>query len=398
MDLYWNRDMSDEAPPFTAWVVAERLLREPFVVVDVGVQGGEHPRWKNLGEFAHVYGFDPIDEVIAGLIAARGDRPNRSYRTLAIGNEDGQRAFHVSADTFGSSFFSAGPPQSGEHKGILLGSRNVEIRRLDSLFAAGELPAADYIKVDCEGFDPEVLRGARSYLARSNILCVTVETSFGVSPVYPRTPFAAINDILVEHRLLVFDLSYVRSPRPTYAAARAAHPWPAADPLRDSPDLDVGQPTTFDFVFCRDFVQEHTNPQAFRTAGDAITTPTVDKLIKSMVNFELCGLMDCAVEIAEHFRPVLAQRFDVDVAIKHLLHRPPYTHNTVELTSALTMIAELRRQIDATGAKAALLEQERTKERTTFEQRLGSVRFLARALARQTRSRLRQRLRLGGPS
>ena len=166
MDLYWNRDMSDEAPPFTAWVVAERLLREPFVVVDVGVQGGEHPRWKNLGEFAHVYGFDPIDEVIAGLIAARGDRPNRSYRTLAIGNEDGQRAFHVSADTFGSSFFSAGPPQSGEHKGILLGSRNVEIRRLDSLFAAGELPAADYIKVDCEGFDPEVLRGARSYLAK----------------------------------------------------------------------------------------------------------------------------------------------------------------------------------------------------------------------------------------
>jgi FkbM family methyltransferase len=187
MDLYNN-----EAPAFTPWVIANKLLQEPFVIVDVGVQGGEHPRWKNLGEFGHVYGFDPIDEVIVGLNATQGGRPNRSYRALAIGNEDGQRAFYVPPDPYGSSFFSAGPPQTGEHNGIRVGSRNVEIRRLDSLFAAGELPPADYIKIDCEGFDPEVLRGARSYLAKSNVLCVTIETNLGVSPVYSRTPFAEI--------------------------------------------------------------------------------------------------------------------------------------------------------------------------------------------------------------
>src|SRR5215216_4121499 len=119
------------------------------------------------------------------------------------------------------------------------------------------------IKIDCEGFDPEVLRGARSYLANSNVLCVTVETNFRVSPSYLRTPFAEINDVLVVHRLLVFDLNFVRAARPSYTAARAAHPWPAADAMHDSPDLDVGQPATFDFVFCRDLVQEHTSPQVY---------------------------------------------------------------------------------------------------------------------------------------
>ena len=34
---------------------------------------------------------------------------------------------------------------------------------------AGELPAADYIKTDCESFDPEVLRGARVAISRSPI-------------------------------------------------------------------------------------------------------------------------------------------------------------------------------------------------------------------------------------
>src|SRR5437588_6653556 len=113
MDLY-----NHEQPSFTRWVVANKLLREPFVIVDVGVQGGEHPRWQHLGEFAHVHGFDAIREVVDGLNAARGGQATRSYYALALGNEDGQRDFHVAADTYGSSFFSADQSQGGERNGI----------------------------------------------------------------------------------------------------------------------------------------------------------------------------------------------------------------------------------------------------------------------------------------
>ena len=46
MDLSFNYD-----PRFTRWVVANRLLAEPFVLVDVGVQGGEsrRRRWHMIG-------------------------------------------------------------------------------------------------------------------------------------------------------------------------------------------------------------------------------------------------------------------------------------------------------------------------------------------------------------
>src|SRR5262245_30963656 len=153
MDIY-----NHEAPAFTNWVIANNFLREPFVVVDIGVQGGEHPRWERLGALVHLHGFDAIQEVIDGLKAAHAGGKNRSYYALALGNEDGQREFFVSADTYGSSFFSSDRSQSGKQNGISLGSRTVEIRRLDTLFASGTLPPADYIKLDCEGFEPEVLR------------------------------------------------------------------------------------------------------------------------------------------------------------------------------------------------------------------------------------------------
>ena len=173
-----------------------------------------------------------------------------------------------------------------------------------------------------------MLRGARTYLARSNILCITAETSFTVTRDFPRTQYPMINDLVLDHRLQLFDLSYWRYARPSYLAATAKHPWPPADPMRDAPDLNVGQPSTVDAVFCRDYVMEDVAPERFGQPPEAAVEPTIDKLVKSMINFELHGLMDCAVDIAVHFRDRLAQRLDVDHAIMLLTQRPPHARYT----------------------------------------------------------------------
>src|SRR5262245_17016071 len=251
---------------------------------------------------------------------------------------------------------------------------------------AGELPAADYIKTDCESFDPEVLRGTRRYLAQSNILSLTVETDFSVSGTYPRTPFVEINDIAVQHRLLVFDINAVRHPRPAYVAARERHPWPPADPLRDYPSLDVGQPRTYAFVFCRDFVLEHKNPALFADVPDAVTSPTTDKLIKAMINFELHGLMDCAVDIADHFRAQLAKRLDVETAIELLARRPPYARNTADVTECIRMIAALRSLNQQSAARIADTEarlKEVQAENRALQRKLAAPMARARPRSRE---------------
>jgi FkbM family methyltransferase len=334
MDTLYNND----SPAFTTWVIENDLLEEPFVVIDVGVQGGPHPCWKHLKDKVRLYGFDAVPEVVEKLNAQK--QPNEAYFATALGDEEGTRDFYVRGDGssyYGSSFYemASDAPQPGLLK-------KAPITRLDTLFAKGIIPPADHIKIDCDGHDPEVIRGAQEYLAQSNVVCVIIETAFTVSPTYPRSHFVAISDILTAHRLWVFDLALMRTARPSYVAAKARHPWPALDPMKDAPDLCMGAPGTIDALFCRDFVFEQVTPMHLAKVPDAVTEPTTDKIIKSMINFELHGLMDCAVELAEYFRPLLSERLDVDTAIAQLMHRPPNARNLADVRESLRMIGELR--------------------------------------------------------
>jgi FkbM family methyltransferase len=347
MDLYHHSN-----PAFTKWVTAAGLLAEKFVVIDVGVQGGEHPRWQFLGPYVEIHGFDPIIEVIDQLRSRKEAR--RHYHNLALGNEDGDRLFFVSSDRFASSFYR---DENTEDERI------VPIRRLDSLFDAGLVPEADYIKLDCEGFEPEILNGAARYLTSSEVVCLTSETNFHVSPGLPRTHFAAINDVVIGHRLLVYDMNIVRSPAPAYTAALSgAGRKPPPSPLA------LGRPGTCDVVFCRDFVSEAAEPDHFRRDGELPRPPSVDKIIKSMINFELHGLMDCAVELAATFRDLLAGRLDVDKAVRLLLKPAPHPRNTADVTLSLAgQAAALNRQQEAereaAGARIGELERVRQAER-----------------------------------
>ena len=397
MDLYHH-----DQPPFTRWVIENRLLHEPFVVIDVGVQAGEHHRWDLLGDQVRVFGFDPIHEAVDRLIE-KGPRPHRVYRPLAIGNEDGQRTFYVAANTFASSFLAYPNMEAGPRGGDgRPGPRKVEIRKLDTLFAAGEIPPADHIKINTEGFEEEVLRGGRTYLARSNILCVSAKTSFTVTGHFHRANYPLINDIVLDHRLQLFDISYWRYARASYLAARAKHPWHQVDPMHHWPDMDIGQPATVDALFCRDFVMEDKSPERFGRLPDAILEPAIDKLIKSMINFELHGLMDCAVDIAHHFRDRLASRLDVDHAIELLAARPPHARYTRDIVNFQDMILDFRKRlteveqdhagriVDCQDEIARLRKRLAGAEhdRAVLETSLGSLSFLLGTLGRQLAKRL----------
>ena len=70
-DLWFNQNAA-----FTKWVTTKDRLREPFVVIDVGVQGDVNVRWNLLGEHLIVHGFDPIEEAIAKLKRLNAGKSN----------------------------------------------------------------------------------------------------------------------------------------------------------------------------------------------------------------------------------------------------------------------------------------------------------------------------------
>jgi len=89
MDLALNHNAK-----FTNWVVSRGLITEPFVLIDVGVEGGEDVRWHALDDYLIVHGFDPIEEVIQELAEANKRRSNHHYHCMALGNADGEQKFY----------------------------------------------------------------------------------------------------------------------------------------------------------------------------------------------------------------------------------------------------------------------------------------------------------------
>jgi FkbM family methyltransferase len=301
MDLHFNQD-----PAFTKWAVRTGALHAPFVVVDIGVQGGENPRWALLGDHLVIHGLDAIKEVVEALEREHRSDPNRHYHWIAAGSADGEREFYFNAaDPCSSSFYAQGTDRFGSSEGRVEQARKVLVRRLDSLLTEGTIDRPDFLKVDVEGFEKDVLLGASETLA--SVLGVEVESSFNVSPSYPKSHFATMQEILLERFLLVFDINFNRVPRATFQHAlarksrrRLRHPW------------SVGKPATLNVLFCRDLIDEADHSENYATLP---APASVDGLIKMMIVYELHGLNDIAVDTAQRFRDTLAPRLDVERAV-----------------------------------------------------------------------------------
>jgi FkbM family methyltransferase len=248
--------VSNQTADFTRWVTGTGLLHEPFVIVDVGVQGGENLRWHALGDHLILHGFDAIEAVVEQLQSANR-RPNVTYHCMALGNADGNIELFINeADLYSSSMYRHGESRF-ERRDPRLRTQQVPIRRLDGLIQGGSVPPPDFLKVDVEGFEGEVLLGSARHL--DGLCGFEVESNFGISTVYPNTHFGLMMETALTHRLLVFDLEFNRVPTITFQEALAHKD---LDQVHDH--ISIGKPATLNVLFARDLIQEADNPEVYQ--------------------------------------------------------------------------------------------------------------------------------------
>jgi len=358
MDLALNHNAK-----FTNWVVSRGLITEPFVLIDVGVQGGEDIRWRALDDYLIVHGFDPIEEVIQELVEADKGRSNRHYHCMAVGNADGEQKFYFNpSNPTASSMYQKATSRLGVEAAEQ--HRTVPIRRLDSLLAEGVIPVADYIKIDVEGFEKDVLLGAHELLG-AGVLGLQTETNFGVSPSYPKSHFGTLAEIALDNHLVVFDLVFNRIPRASFQQALISE---GLQPITEQDA--VGRPSTVNVLFARDLIDEVDHPEHYQTHCRPVS---LNQLIKSIIICELHTLNDVALDTVERFAERLGAHLDVDRAVR-LLADPDCVTN------------EYRKQLYAQrrGYEEQLRghEQQFRAHRSAFEQQLCRVEQQLRAQRR----------------
>jgi FkbM family methyltransferase len=156
-------------------------------VIDVGGNHGQYGEWlRDIGYTGWIVSFEPVRAPFEDLSRRAAALPPWRVFQYALGSENGQAEINLNVQDTMSSFLT--PVATEALPWSRVASREtVEIRRLDSIWdecLAGIPSRHLYLKLDTQGFDLEVLRGADGILA--NFLAAQTEVSF--VPLYDGMP------------------------------------------------------------------------------------------------------------------------------------------------------------------------------------------------------------------
>lgn len=174
-------------------------------VLDVGANQGQFGQsLRDSGYRGRIVSFEPVSETFQALRAVAGRDGNWTAHPYALGSRNGTFEINVTERSVFSSFLN---PLSESQKQFptnrTIRTEQVTVRRLDEVFAEctrGLDSPRTYLKMDTQGFDLEVFRGAEGVLP--SILAMQSEVSF--QPIYEGMQGYADN--LAEYRAKGFEV------------------------------------------------------------------------------------------------------------------------------------------------------------------------------------------------
>jgi FkbM family methyltransferase len=168
---YWLRDPIEHEKFILG--VMQKLVRPGDVVFDAGANIGLHVRFLVQCFGAKVIAFEPISENVALLtrnvqLGNCGD--NVQVIPVALADFDGEDVFQVddlSSASGSLNVITGGEPcQARKQYGLAPLTKKVVVAQFDTLMERYDLPAPNVIKVDVEGAEERLLRGAIGILQR----------------------------------------------------------------------------------------------------------------------------------------------------------------------------------------------------------------------------------------
>jgi FkbM family methyltransferase len=202
----------------------------PVIYCDVGALWGlsnEKIRSLNKWGIVHVVGFEP-DQTECERLNTRSK--NGKYFPYCLGSADGTQTLYLTNFDACSSLLKPNAELLDRfvtHKGLFIVKDEIEVRvaRYDTLIRENNAPLVDFIKVDTQGFDIEVLKGFGDYL--DHIIGIEVETHTqglydGEPPFGELLKFMSDKGFILrdlrptaqfDHELLEFDAFFSKDPK-----------------------------------------------------------------------------------------------------------------------------------------------------------------------------------------
>ena len=183
------------------------LLDEPIVVADVGCRWGFADTWEELGDRCRAIGFEPDEDECEQLRERYRDRPWVEIVALALGARAGAATLHITREPACSSLYQPIDEVIDRHPRLesqrLATREQIELVTLDDWCASTSVERVDLIKLDTQGSELDVLRGATRTLDR----VVAVQTEVEFNRMYEAQPlFGDVDRFLRDHGFTLWQL------------------------------------------------------------------------------------------------------------------------------------------------------------------------------------------------
>jgi FkbM family methyltransferase len=214
----WNLDLR-EGIDFSIWLLGsfepetvrcyQNIVNKGDVVLDIGANIGAHALHlaQAVGAGGKVYAFEPTDFAFTKLIKNRSLNPDLAHRIYCM------QCMLVDQEIAGNPtprLYSSWPLKEYSglhhlHQGRLMTTKGAEARTLDSVISALKVDRVDCIKLDIDGFECGMMRGASEVLTRWHPVII-----MELAPYALEEQGASLEDLiglLKQYGYLLFDLS-----------------------------------------------------------------------------------------------------------------------------------------------------------------------------------------------
>jgi FkbM family methyltransferase len=202
--------MSPDRSPSVASEVASllaTLLDDPIVIVDVGCRWGFADTWDQLGDRCRAVGFEPDEDECERLRNHYHDRPSVEIVPRALGSKPGPATLYITREPACSSLYQPSDDVVDRHPRLepqrLVTRQQVELITLDNWCEQQGVDRVDFIKLDTQGSELDVLRGA----SRTLEWAIAVQTEVEFNRLYEGQPlFGDVDRFLRDHGFVLWQL------------------------------------------------------------------------------------------------------------------------------------------------------------------------------------------------
>ena len=164
-------------------------------IIDCGANVGElNLSYKERGISLNYIAFEP-DKSVFNCLEINNKENNNELFNIGLSNKNGIKKFYLDTEGGNSSFVTFGSEEYNE----------IEVARLDKTIPLDK--QIKLLKIDAEGYEPEVLDGAKGILP--NIEYISVDFG-GERGANEETTIIEVNDFLYENNFKLIGLSKIR--------------------------------------------------------------------------------------------------------------------------------------------------------------------------------------------